>query len=358
MFLNPPGYIGFNADVQAGSAPLTVTFSPAIYVRLKPVSYVWIFGDGFKSSKKNPTHTYTVGGDFDVELIVTFEDGSQSDLIQTPYIKIVRLIVSVLEQSGQAPFTTKFYVIPDLPENVAITSYDWNFSDGSAHATGVDIVHTFITKGEYSTDIVGGLTGTGTGGLTGVENLTEVDSSIEISATQPSIKYSNMFSCLGWIKKPLVDDQSTLICLAIADPYNNVIGVDTSIKFEIMRDGFDYRLLHLGSKSKLIGKTLTIVLNDGTWHCVAYECDNSGTMTFYVDGVSLPAEDGIGTDGIAFNKAHSVHERMGGGPVWAPYLYELSQSIYLYNWRYGKNFNLGQSWINSLVGIDKTYLNI
>ena len=41
-------------------------------------TYAWTFGDGNTSTEANPTHTYTTGGTYTVELTVTDQDGLAS----------------------------------------------------------------------------------------------------------------------------------------------------------------------------------------------------------------------------------------------------------------------------------------
>jgi hypothetical protein len=350
--MNPSGYIDFITNVIDGASPLSVTFKSLILTTLKPISYLWEFGDGTRSTYISPTHVYTIGGDITPTLTVTFEDNSQSILSKQNFLRIFKVQVIPTDTKGLAPFTTELDTYSDLPRNVTITSYTWSFGD-TYSSTGINPVHTYINPGIYSGSLLNGFTGLG---FSGVQSY-PFSSSFNITAITPSIKYSDMFTCLGWIRNPITADQTSLIPLAVADQYNNVINTSLSIKFEIFRDGNDYRLLYSGAKSKLIGKTIKIALNDGSWHCLGYECDSAGNILFYIDDAIVPAEDGKGPDGIAYNKARSVNSRLGGGPVWAPYLYALNQSIELYNWRYGKDFNLGQNWINQLINVDEIYLN-
>jgi len=179
-----------------------------------------------------------------------------------------------------------------------------------------------------------------------------------ISATEPQLKVSGMFTCIGWIKSPLVDSGDVLIPLAVADPYGNVLNTDSSLRFEILRDVLDYRLQYSGSKSKPINKNLKIKINDNNWHMLSYESDANGNMFYSVDGLSLESEDNIDQYGLPYSVAKSFSNRVGGGKVWAPYLYKQRQVIHMYNWRFGKDFNLGLKWINELMSIDKIYLEI
>lgn len=56
----------------------TITFNNLSYNA--PTSYQWGFGDGNTSTLKNPEHTYTEDGFYDVTLIATNVDGSSEEL--------------------------------------------------------------------------------------------------------------------------------------------------------------------------------------------------------------------------------------------------------------------------------------
>ena len=182
--------------------------------------------------------------------------------------------------------------------------------------------------------------------------------SITVSVIDPEIKVSGMMTCLGWVRSITVADGDVIIPLAVADTYGNVVGTDAAIRIEILREGMDYRLQYSGSKSKLIDKTLKIKINDGSWHFIGYECDAIGNMKFYVDSILLSSEDGLDSYGLPFSVAKSFSSRVGGGSVWTPYLYNRGQVIYQYNWRFGKDFNLGLVWIQKLMDKDKQVLKI
>lgn len=181
---------------------------------------------------------------------------------------------------------------------------------------------------------------------------------VVISATQHQVKKSGSMTCLGWVRGPFVQNGDVLIPLAVADRYENVLYTDASIRFEILREDLDYRLQYSGSKSKLISRNLNIRLDDGNWHMLAYMSDADGNMTFLVDALELGAEVGSDQYGLPYSVAKSLSDRVGGGKVWAPYIYKERQIIYLYNWRLGIGFSLNKDWVKSLMDIDKTYLRI
>lgn len=85
MFISVRGKVlsaGFMASPMAGSAPLTVQFSPSEStgdIR----SYFWKFSDGSVSTDPYPKHTFTYAGDFPVTLKLTDSRGLVSEMTKT-----------------------------------------------------------------------------------------------------------------------------------------------------------------------------------------------------------------------------------------------------------------------------------
>jgi PKD repeat protein len=78
-----PPIAGFVATPTNGTIPLTVQFNDTS--TSSPVSWVWTFGDGGTSTIQNASHQYTNPGTYTVNLTVTNNDGSASE-IKTDYI--------------------------------------------------------------------------------------------------------------------------------------------------------------------------------------------------------------------------------------------------------------------------------
>ena len=78
-----PGVVTFTADQTAGLTPLAVRFTGTS--DLNVTSWHWDFGDGTTSTEQNPTHTYTVGGVYSVNLTIAHGNGTNT-LVKTDYI--------------------------------------------------------------------------------------------------------------------------------------------------------------------------------------------------------------------------------------------------------------------------------
>jgi gliding motility-associated-like protein len=131
--------------ITACAAPLTTTFTNNTS---GAVSYLWLFGDGTTSTSTNPSHTYSANGNYDVTLISTSSNGCTDTLKKVSYVAIqpISAAFNANPLTGCAPITTSFSsaVISLVP----ITSYYWNFGDGTT-ASGSFTSHTYSNPGTY-----------------------------------------------------------------------------------------------------------------------------------------------------------------------------------------------------------------
>jgi PKD repeat protein len=116
------------------------------------VSWQWNFGDGGSSTQRNPTHDYAAGGQYEVLLMVTDDDGAADTRTRTA--------------DPQAPPPPEPNREPDADFDVdcddltcaftdesedrdgVIVSWHWDFGDGSTSGER-NPVHTYGEEGEY-----------------------------------------------------------------------------------------------------------------------------------------------------------------------------------------------------------------
>ena len=78
----PPPAASFTATPTSGTAPLSVSFTDTSAGG--PVSWLWNFGDGSATStEQNPTHTYTIAGDYTVTLTAGYDAAPDSTATRT-----------------------------------------------------------------------------------------------------------------------------------------------------------------------------------------------------------------------------------------------------------------------------------
>ena len=117
----------FTVDKTQGGAPLNVNFIDKSTGA--PTSWQWDFGDGAKSTEKNPVHQYTAPGKFTVTLSVSNANGQDSttkaDFIVTTLAPVADFRAD--RQAGNAPFVVRF---TDLSNGNPAT-WSWDFGDGT-----------------------------------------------------------------------------------------------------------------------------------------------------------------------------------------------------------------------------------
>ncbi len=131
------------------------------------VSYSWDFGDGEKGDKETEIHKYSNPGEYIVALSVTDDKGAVGDNNRRlTYISVLH--TEVEEDSGlpYALISVKASVVPagseiqfngggswsyleGSPSTSEITSWDWDFGDGSTDS-GAIVNHTFGSSGGLS----------------------------------------------------------------------------------------------------------------------------------------------------------------------------------------------------------------
>ena len=129
------------------SNKLQVTFKDSSVL---PQTWLWNFGDGFTSTLQNPAHVYSAFGTYNVSLTVT--NGSCSNSI----------INSITIYNETADFTVQddtictsqgalFQVTGITTAN--ITSYFWDYGDGTSGPGGAAVNHTYASPGLYSVSL-------------------------------------------------------------------------------------------------------------------------------------------------------------------------------------------------------------
>ncbi len=146
-----------SATPQSGTVPLAVSFKGSTSADDKAVtSYAWDFKDGATASTANPAHTFTKAGTYQVALKVTDAEGLNSTktitiaVTEKPNAAPVAK-VSATPSSGTVPLAVSFSGNTSSDDK-AITSYTWNFKDGTTASTA-NPGHTFTKAGTYAVSL-------------------------------------------------------------------------------------------------------------------------------------------------------------------------------------------------------------
>ncbi|TDD70029.1 PKD domain-containing protein [Jiangella aurantiaca] len=148
------------ADPTSGALPLTVQFSSegSGHPSGLPVTYHWAFGDGAESTDPNPTHTYTVAGQYSARLTVTAEDGATRS--QTVQITAGN---TAPEVTLDPPLDGGFFDFgDDLAYGIDVTdAEDGSTADGTIACDGVELQVLFGHAGHaHPVEVLPGCEGT------------------------------------------------------------------------------------------------------------------------------------------------------------------------------------------------------
>ncbi|MCU0476155.1 MAG: PKD domain-containing protein, partial [Anaerolineae bacterium] len=167
VVVNPPS-AAFDFTPPSGTAPLTVQFTDRSVGQV--TSYQWDFGDGTRSTDRNPSHTYQAQGTYNVFLRVRGPGGANRAraivTVVNPQIPAPVASFQPSEATGDAPFTLQF----TNTSTGQITGYLWNFGDGNTSADASPI-HQYQQPGIYNVN----LTVTGPGGSSNARGVITVN---------------------------------------------------------------------------------------------------------------------------------------------------------------------------------------
>ncbi len=151
----PKPVASFTGTGTAGCFPHTVQFTDASSAVSGTLSsWQWDFGDGTTSTLQNPSHTYTIAGNFTVTLRVTNSHGCTEVFSIPSYVSITQGVkadfTNTTAQTCDANPTIQFTNTSTGPGNL---SYEWNFGDGGVSAEQ-NPSHTYNGPGTYSVMLV------------------------------------------------------------------------------------------------------------------------------------------------------------------------------------------------------------
>ncbi|HEY6979242.1 MAG TPA: PKD domain-containing protein [Chitinophagaceae bacterium] len=142
----------FNVSVNEGCSSLRAQFTDLSTGN--PSSWLWNFGDGQTSIAQNPSVTYTSPGVYSVSLTVQNSAGSNS-ITKTNYIVVDSFLTARfinIVSSGCIPLPVSF-IDQSTPGSAAITSWRWNFGDGTT-SDSTNPTHTYADTGTFNVTLI------------------------------------------------------------------------------------------------------------------------------------------------------------------------------------------------------------
>ena len=157
------------SPTNSDCAPVTVTFTTNGVANVE--QFYWVFGDGSIDTTSGPsvTHTYNIAGDF--APVVIIRDSLDSNSGDSVYCSVTVLgdilsirgpILSFEADSTKlcGPYGVTFTNNTSIPTGINVTSWLWNFGDGSTSSDANPGTHQYTTAGNYTVT----LTATTSGG--------------------------------------------------------------------------------------------------------------------------------------------------------------------------------------------------
>lgn len=116
------------------------------------VSYAWAFGDGQTASGESASHTYAVGGTYEVTLTVTDDEGETASASHTIIVDDNKEapVVIISAPASAAPGELLNLDGSDSfdPDGGAIQSYQWDFGDGDS-STEMALTKSYSSEGVF-----------------------------------------------------------------------------------------------------------------------------------------------------------------------------------------------------------------
>jgi len=241
----------FTSNVTSGIIPVTVSFTDLSTGA--PNSWQWNFGDGVNSTEQNPTHSYSLAGNYTARLTVRNSNGSDS---KSATITVSEKAVSVLPvanfssnvTSENAPLTVQF---TDLSQNAI--GWNWDFGDG-ATSTLQNPMHTYESPGNYVVNLTSSnenATASKTATITVLESSSGDDSDSSGGSSHSSSHSSSGSGGAGGSPEPAKN-------VEVKELSRVFITNGNPVKFDFPKNATAIVYLSFDSK-KTAGKTTTIV---------------------------------------------------------------------------------------------------
>jgi PKD repeat protein len=146
-----PLIANFTATPLSGKVPLTVQFNDTS--ENLPTVWKWDFGDMTNSTEQDPAYTYTVAGNYTVNLTVINTIGTdtktETDLITVFPLNPPFPNFTATPRSGKVPLTVMFN---DTSTGGQPTLRYWTFGDAT-NSTEQDPIHTYTAPGNYMVEL-------------------------------------------------------------------------------------------------------------------------------------------------------------------------------------------------------------
>jgi len=115
-------------------------------------SWLWDFGDGSSSTLQNPSHVYASGGTYNVTLTITSNTGCVQSITKT--VTIYHNPVVGFSNTNVCLNVSTQFTNTTTVQNGLISTFAWNFGDGTAISALPNPTHVYAAAGNYNVTLV------------------------------------------------------------------------------------------------------------------------------------------------------------------------------------------------------------
>lgn len=148
--------VNFSGTPLLGCFPLPVQFTDLSTpgAGSTNIQWQWDFGDGNSSTVRNPSHTYTAGGNYNVSLRVTNSNGCVKTLTKPAYVQLHSGLTANFSNTVPTSCTAPLNIVfTNLTVGTGVLSYQWSFGDGGT-STLQNPTHNYINPGSYTVRLI------------------------------------------------------------------------------------------------------------------------------------------------------------------------------------------------------------
>lgn len=235
-----------SSSAATGQAPLAVNFdgSGSKAVNASVVSHAWDFGDGSSAKTASTSHSYSSVGTFTTTLTVTDSNGLSSQtttpvIVTAPPVttnKAPQAVISATATSGSTPLTVSFNGGGSTDSDGSISTYVWNFGDGSS-ATGKTATHTYTSEASFAATLQV------TDNL-GVKASANVTITVQAKETSGELNFETgeVGISSNWVRVPLTGTYNNPVVIAGPPSFKNSEPCVVLLR-NIDKTGFEIKLL-------------------------------------------------------------------------------------------------------------------
>ncbi len=146
----------FGSNKTGGCFPAIINFfdQSTTPPNTQIVSWNWDFGDGAKSTERNPQHVYRATGIYTVILRIVNDKGCEKVITKPNYIDVTKGVVPKFRfsdpSSCSAPASVTFTNTSTGPPNL---KYTWSFGDGQT-SNAINPTNLYAVNGTYSVRLI------------------------------------------------------------------------------------------------------------------------------------------------------------------------------------------------------------